>query len=147
MNWQKTVNANCVEKAWKGWQWNEPGSCAQFSWHLPYSWGKPQKTSARRPSDEGAVRPVIASNGAPFLQMRSVGSHSTSGWEKEGIKERMGWNEAHCKIYSLMSVLRKATVLHSVIPLLNLLHLLYELIMMWWRIQDWTFISWDPVPQ
>ena len=23
--------------------------------------------------------------------MRSVGSHSTSGREKEGIKERMGW--------------------------------------------------------
>ena len=34
---------------------------------------KSQKTSARRPSDEGAVRPVIASNGVPFLQMRSVG--------------------------------------------------------------------------
>ena len=50
----------------------------------------PQKTSARRPSDEGAVRPVIASNGVPFLQMRSVGSHSTSGREKEGKNERIG---------------------------------------------------------
>ena len=50
--------------------------------------GKPRKTSARRPSDEGAVRPVIASNGVPFLQMRSVGSHSASGREKEGNKER-----------------------------------------------------------
>ena len=49
-----------------------------------------EETSARRPSDEGAVPPVIASNGVPFLQMRSVGSHSTSGREKEGIKERMG---------------------------------------------------------
>ena len=37
----------------------------------------PRKLS-RRPSDEGAVRPVIASNGVPFLQMRSVGTHSTS---------------------------------------------------------------------
>ena len=27
--------------------------------------------------------------GVPFLQMRSVGSHSTSGREKEGNKERM----------------------------------------------------------
>ena len=62
--------------------------CAQISWHLPYSRGKPQKTTARRPSDEGAVGPVIASNGVPFLQMRSVGSHSTSGREKEGNKER-----------------------------------------------------------
>ena len=69
------------------WSWG----CAQISWHLPYSWGKPQKTSTRRPSDEGAVRPVIASNGLPFLQMRSVGSHSTSGREKEGKKERVGY--------------------------------------------------------
>ena len=68
----------------------------KLSWGLctdllaPYSRGKPQKTSARRPSDEGAMRPVIASNGVPYLQMRSVGSHSTSGREKEGIKERTG---------------------------------------------------------
>ena len=57
-----------------------PGICLQLR--------KPQNTSARRPSDEGAVRPVIASNGVNFLQMRSVGSHSTSGREKEGNKER-----------------------------------------------------------
>ena len=44
----------------------------------------PQKTSARRPSDEGSVRPVTASNGVPFLQIRSIGYHSTSGREKEG---------------------------------------------------------------
>ena len=31
---------------------------------------------------------VIASNGVPFLQMRSVGSHSMSGREVEGKKER-----------------------------------------------------------
>ena len=37
------------------------GGCEQISWHLPYSRGKPQKTSARRPSDEGTVQPVIAS--------------------------------------------------------------------------------------
>jgi hypothetical protein len=41
-------------------------------------------------SDEGAVRPVIASNKAPYLQMRSVESHGTSGREKEGSKERTG---------------------------------------------------------
>ena len=34
-----------------------------------------------------SVQPVIASNGVPFLQMRSVGSHSTSGREEEGNKE------------------------------------------------------------
>ena len=53
---------------------------------LPYSRGKPQKTSARIPSDERAVRSVIASSGVPFLQMRSVGSHSTLGREKKGNK-------------------------------------------------------------
>jgi hypothetical protein len=47
-----------------------------------------RKTSARRPSDEGTVRQVIASNGVSFLQMRSIGWHSTSGREKGGIKER-----------------------------------------------------------
>ena len=41
-------------------------------------------TIARRPSDEGTVEPIIASNGVPFLQMRSVGLDSTSGREKEG---------------------------------------------------------------
>ena len=52
---------------------------------------KTPEISARRPSDEGAVRPVIASNGVPFLQMRLVGPHSTSGKEKEGNKEGYGW--------------------------------------------------------
>ena len=32
--------------------------------------------------------PVVASNGAPFLQMRSVESHSPSGREDEG---KDGW--------------------------------------------------------
>ena len=35
-----------------------------------------------------AVQPVIASNGFSFLQMRSVGSHSKSGKQEEGKKER-----------------------------------------------------------
>ena len=46
-----------------------------ISRHLPYSWGLP--------CNEEAARSVIASNGVPFLQMRLVGSHSTSGGEKE----------------------------------------------------------------
>ena len=36
------------------------------------------------------VRPVIASNAVAYLQMRSVGSYSTSGREYEGKKERTG---------------------------------------------------------
>ena len=69
---------------------NDPGGCAQISWHLPYSCAKPQETSAWRPSNQGDVRPVIASNGVPFFQMRSVGSHRTLGREKEGKEERSG---------------------------------------------------------
>ena len=38
---------------------------------------------------KGAVRPVIASNEVPFVQMRSVRSHSTPGKEKEGKTERI----------------------------------------------------------
>ena len=34
------------------------------------------------------VRPVIASNGIPYLQLRSGGSHSRSGREKDEKKER-----------------------------------------------------------
>ena len=33
---------------------------------------------------------AIVSNGVPCLQMRSVGSHRTTGREKEGNKERTG---------------------------------------------------------
>ena len=47
----------------------------------------PGKNSAMRPS-MNAVRPAIASNGFPYLQMTSIGSHRTSGMEKEGKKER-----------------------------------------------------------
>ena len=46
-----------------------------------------------RLSDKGAVQPVIVSNGIPYLQMRSVGSNSMPGREKEGKKERMGWEQ------------------------------------------------------
>jgi hypothetical protein len=35
------------------------------------------------------MQPVNASKGVPHLRMNSVGSHSTSGWEKEKI--RKGW--------------------------------------------------------
>ena len=68
---------------------------AQISFHLPYSWGKPRKTSARRPSDEWAVRPVIASNVVAYLQMRSEGLHSKSGWVKEGKYFMTCWPWSH----------------------------------------------------
>ena len=45
-------------------------------------------------ADEEAVRSVIASNGVPLLQMRSVGSHSTSKREKEGNKEWTGLGQS-----------------------------------------------------
>ena len=37
-----------------------------------------------------AVRSVIALNGIPYLQVKSLRSHSTSGREKGGMKGRMG---------------------------------------------------------
>jgi len=48
--------------------------------HFPYDRGKPRKTSARR----RASTPVIASNGVPYLNMRTAGLHRRSGREKEG---------------------------------------------------------------
>ena len=36
------------------------------------------------------MRTLIALNGVTFIQMRSVGSYSTSGKEREGKQERMG---------------------------------------------------------
>ena len=36
------------------------------------------------------VRPVIASNGVPYFKMRLVGSHGTSGMEKEEREKRTG---------------------------------------------------------
>ena len=84
--------------------WDDTGGCAQISWHLPHSWGKPRKTSARRQSLK-AVLPVIVSNGDPYLQMRSVGSHSTSGMEKEGKKERMGWEVVRKELWKEIKTL------------------------------------------
>ena len=67
----------------------------RWSWWLCtdlLAFALPQKTSTRRPSDEGALRPVIALNGVPFLQIRSVRSHSPSAREKEANKERTRWS-------------------------------------------------------
>ena len=44
--------------------------------------GESQLGDSRRKT----VRSVIASNGVPYLQMRSLGSHSTSGKDEEGKK-------------------------------------------------------------
>jgi hypothetical protein len=52
-----------------------------------------------------AVLPVIVSNGDPYLQMRSVGSHSTSGMEKEGKKERMGWEVVRKELWKEIKTL------------------------------------------
>ena len=43
-----------------------------------------------------AVQPTIASNGVPYLQMKSVRSHSTSGREKEGKEERGKGKDIFC---------------------------------------------------
>ena len=88
------------------------GGCVQISWHLPHSWGKLRKPSARSPSMK-AVRSVIASNGIPYLQMRSAGLHRTSGRKMEENKERTGIALNNCIIlhfifepYTLVSSFR-----------------------------------------
>ena len=45
--------------------------------------GKPQLEDCQMK----ALRPVMASSGIIYLKMKSVGSHSTLGREKEGNKE------------------------------------------------------------
>ena len=59
----------------------------------PYRRGKTRKNSTRRPSDEWASHEV------PYLQMRSVGSQSTSGKDKEGKRERTKYWLVSNKIY------------------------------------------------
>ena len=61
---------------------------APISWHLPYAWVKPRKTSARRLSDEGCNQ--SSSRMGSLASKWFVGSHSTSEREKEGKKERSG---------------------------------------------------------
>ena len=78
-------------------------------------------TSARRPSHEEAVRPVIASNGVPFLQIRSVGSHSTPGEEKEG--KRKGW--LHFSLNCIFSFKLLLTAAFHPYKLLALKYLLF----------------------
>ena len=51
----------------------------------PESPGKPQLGDRLMK----AARPVIVSDGVPYFQMMSVGSHNTSGRVNEGKKERM----------------------------------------------------------
>ena len=67
------------------WSWGLCTDLLAFALHM-----RKIPENLRRPSDEGAVRPVIASNGVPCPQMRSVGLHSTLWREKEGKKERTG---------------------------------------------------------
>ena len=50
-----------------------------ISWLRYYGWENPPKTSARRSSMKG-MRPVIASNGVPYIQMSSVGSGYNSAY-------------------------------------------------------------------
>ena len=62
--------------------------CAQISWHLPYGWGKPRKSSDSSPSDESCVINNRLKWG-PLPPNESVGSHSKSEQEKEEKKERI----------------------------------------------------------
>ena len=79
-----------------------------------------RKPSARRPSDEGALRPVIASNRVPSLQMKSVGSHSTSWRDEEGrnVKDGVGiiWKCGEMHFCVVLPRLARWTHCHSLLP-------------------------------
>ena len=75
-----------------------------------------RKTSARRPSDEGAVWPVIASNGVPFLQMRSVGLRSTSGRMNIGIEYLF-----NC-IFAVWNLIIKYSIKNSIIVTITIIN-------------------------
>jgi hypothetical protein len=64
-----------------------------------------------------AVRPDIVSNGVPSLQIRSVGSHSTSERKEEGKKERVGKVIGCVNIYSILNP--DAVLVLEYIPLLK----------------------------
>ena len=72
---------------------DDPEGCAQISWHLSYCLGKPRKTSARRPSDEGCASiNRLKWDSAPPKDV--VGSHSTLGKDNKTRKERKeGFNQ------------------------------------------------------
>ena len=78
--------------------------CTQISWHLPYGWGKSQKSQKPQLGDRlmKAVWIVIASNGVHYLQIVLVGSHNKSGRKKEGkdgeLKnwQNLAWGPKNC---------------------------------------------------
>ena len=51
-----------------------------------------------------AVRPVIDSNGVPYIQTRSVGSHNTSGKEKKENMGRFTLFQAHIFITRVLTI-------------------------------------------
>ena len=65
-----------------------PGLCTDL-----WTFALKETTYARRPLMK-ALRPIIASNGVSYLQMRSLGSHSTSEMEKER-KDGLGITMMH----------------------------------------------------
>jgi hypothetical protein len=71
-----------------------------------------------------AVRTIFTSNGAPYLQMRPLGSHSTLGKEKERKKETAVYNYfiliyngcRRKKVYMLILIENYILVKTSIIP-------------------------------
>ena len=75
-----SVNGKCGNEMIPGVVLRSPGICLTAEENP----GKPQVGDRLNK----AVRPVITSNGIPYLQMRSIGSYNTSGRDKEEMKER-----------------------------------------------------------
>ena len=58
-----------------------------------------------------AVRLVIALNGVPYIQMKSVGSYITSGMENEGKEVRMATSYLKELIHKAINVYQRFNVL------------------------------------
>ena len=81
---------------------NDKGDNEMISWAVHRSPGICWTNTSARRSSMKAVQPVIVSDGVPYLQMRSVGSHSTPGMEMEG-KDGVGGNSKAfpCQQYTI----------------------------------------------
>ena len=107
-----------------------------------------RKTSSMRPSDEGAVRPVIVSND---LEMRSMGIYCTSGREKDrttfpipspGILSYKPWGRSDIGSYRRK---RRRFILLITFPLKRSLlacsHLMIVNLFLWFY--EWIHIYWN----
>jgi len=91
------------------------------------------------------VRPVITSNGVPYLQMGSVGSHSISGRENEGNRVGFKWEEIENNNVKIIITIVLVSV--SCSPLHFILHSKLTNVCYWKKRYDVTEIDMKLPPE